>query len=59
MDCSVDEELVVRSYIESDGQWLNVQMDTWVTRGGVPLVSVLELMLFNIFINDINDSGIK
>jgi len=55
----VDEELVVRSYIESDGQWLNVQMDTLVTRGGVPLVSVLELMLFNIFINDINDSGIK
>ena len=27
MDCSMDEEQVARSYLESGNQWLNVQME--------------------------------
>ena len=47
----MDEELVVRSYSESGGQWINVQMeisDEWCPQG-----SVLGLVLFSIFISDI------
>lgn len=29
VDCSVDEEQVVRSYPENDGQCLNVWMEIW------------------------------
>ena len=48
----MDEEWAARSYPESGGQWFNVRMETcdkWCSQG-----SVLETMLFNIFINDVN-----
>ena len=49
-----DEDLVVRLYPESGDQWLNVWMeicDKWCPSG------VSALMLFNIFINDINSGS--
>lgn len=48
-------ELVVRSYPESSGQWLSI----WIrsVRSDVPQGTILQLMLFNTFINE--DSGIE
>lgn len=55
MDHSADKELVGRSLSKSCGQWLDVQV-----KASAKCVSgaVLVLMLFNIFVSDM-DSWIK
>lgn len=58
MDSSMEEELVVRLHPESGGQWLKcLDGDQWQVVS-LRCPSVLGLVHFNIFINDI-DSGSK
>ena len=53
MDNTVDQELAGWSHSKSYGQWLDVQVEISVLQG-----SILGLMLFNIFVGDM-DTGIK
>jgi len=50
----MDAKLAAGSSTESGGQWLNV----WMEMSGFPQDSVLGLIVFSVFIKEI-DSGVK